>query len=480
MRICFLANFGKTIFFQAIARSLETLGAEICWITPSRKWARFLRDEGVSEHAILDLSALSDCRPEPPAETNPFAPTPVELSEDMTLANMVLIDRALRGIQPARAIAYLALVDRACARFFEHHRPELVLGEQSWGWELVAGARARGMGIGQYCFSSARMPSERVAFWEGYREERLTPLRPVENADRIEAVRLLAAFRAQPAKPAYETTNARRPLLRPHWIAEAKDLIRGEERGNPAAMSLARRIRGRGARILNSLSCRLTPLFEPVPPAPRRPFVLSLLHVQPEASVDAYGSYHSDQIDNVVALARSLPATHDMYVKEHPSGVGCRSRNDYIRLRGTPGVRLLEPKADSFALIREAWLVVSVAGTASYEAGLLGVPAATLAPMFFQPVMAAPPVVPKALGPRALAALVARHCARPEAEKAAEAVALLAQVLASSFPALVSDPINNPECLEPENVRAIAEAVETLYHVRARSPARVLAGETAA
>jgi len=256
-------------------------------------------------------------------------------------------------------------------------------------------------------------------------------------------------------------------------------LLTGAEKGNPAAQSLLRRVRSRGKRIYNRLACRFAPPFEPLPRPPRRPFILYLLHVQPEASVDVFGSYHSDQIDNAVALARSLPANCDLYVKEHPSGLGCRSRAEYRRMKAIPGALLIDPATDSFALLREARLVVSVTGTSSYEAGLLGTPAVTLAPMFFQPVLAAPPLEPKSLMPRKLEELISRYAARSDEEKRAVAEAFLAALLASSFPAAASDPISNPACMDPENLRTICSAIEQLGEARTGAQFRATQEECA-
>jgi hypothetical protein len=150
-------------------------------------------------------------------------------------------------------------------------------------------------------------------------------------------------------------------------------------------------------------------------------------------------------------------------VKEHPSGLGCRSLADYRRFKQIPGVRLIDPNADTFSLIRRAWLVASVSGTACFEAGVLGVPAITFAPMYFAGVLAAPVIDPKSLSPTALAEVAAAYGSRSDDEKRAAAEHLIANILASSTPALVSDPISNPACMGAENLEALAQAIETLY-----------------
>lgn len=465
MRICFLANFGKTIFYDGIARALLARGHEIVWMTPSSRWNDQLAASGVSQDAILDFSASHDEWKDAPildaAREGHLAA--LERRVDLSVNDIVAMDRAVRHLPSGKGRAYVAMVERQSRSFLERTRPDMVLGEATWAWEVMAGAVARDLGIAQYCFSSVRFPSERIAFSDGYRDEKLFPVRPADDEDLAEAARLVDAFRARPTKPLYEVSNSALPTFRPHWLDEAKALISGAERGNPQARSLGARIVSRGVMLINLIGQRLSPPFEPVPPEPRKPFVLCLLHVQPESTIDAYGSAHVDQIDNIAMLARILPVTHEIYVKEHPSAAGDRGSPYYERLKRIPGVRLIPPSADTFTLMREAWLVISVAGSACYEAGLLGAPAATMAPLFFSELMITRSLTPKAESVASLAMKVDAYNAVPDPVRRTLAIGLVAEVLRCSFPATVSDPASNPACMAPDNLERLADGIEAVH-----------------
>lgn len=468
MRVCFLANFGKTVFFDGLGRTLRARGHDVVWMTPSSRWNAHLADGGVSADALLDFSPFeaewdADGGLDPAVEQHLAG---LEARVDLSVNDMIAMDRALRHLPPNRARRYLAMVERESRSFLGRTRPDLVLGEATWGWEIMAGAVARDLGIGQFCFSSVRFPSERIGFSDGYRDQTLFPVREASPDDRAEAARLVDAFRARPTKPLYEASNAALPTFRPHWLDEARALLSGAERGNPQARSLSARIVSRGAMLRNVLVKRMRPPFEAPPPAPRKPFVLCPLHMQPESTIDAYGSAHTDQIDNIAMLARVLPSTHEIYVKEHPSAAGDRGPSYYDRLKRIPGVRLIEPGADTFTLMREAWLVVSVAGTACYEAGMLGVPAATMAPLFYSDLLITRNLTPKAESVRSLAAMVEAYMAIPEAQRRERAVTLIAEVLRRSFPAIVSDPATTPACMAPDNLERLADGVEGLQRLR--------------
>jgi len=470
MRVCFLANFGKTVFYDGLGRVLRTRGHDVVWMTPSPRWNAHLIEGGTPAGDLLDFSPFlgewdGDGALSPAVEAHLAA---FEQRADLSVNDMIAMDRALRLLPPNRARRYLAMVERESRVFLERTQPDLMLGEATWGWEVMAGAVARDLGVGQFCFSSVRFPSERIGFSDGYRDETLFPVRDPSPEDRIEAARLVDAFRARPTKPVYEASNAALPTFRPHWWDEARALLSGAERGNPQARSLGARVVSRGAMLGNVLVKRMRPPFEAPPPAPRKPFVLCPLHMQPESTIDAYGSAHTDQIDNIAMLARVLPSTHEIYVKEHPSAAGDRGPAYYDRLRRIPGVRLIEPGADTFTLIREAWLVVSVAGSACYEAGLMGVPAATLTPLFFSDLLITRNLTPKAESVQSLAAKVAAYNAIPPAERRERAVTLIAEVLRRSFPAIVSDPATTPACMEPDNLERLADGVEGLQRFRVR------------
>ena len=118
-----------------------------------------------------------------------------------------------------------------------------------------------------------------------------------------------------------------------------------------------------------------------------RPFALFLLQKQPESSVDVIGSPFTNQYEVIRALTRLLPFGWEMWVKEHPNAIGDRSVAYYRELKRLPGLRLIDPFADTHGLLSCAALTISISGTASLEAALLGKPAITIAEMYFGKVL---------------------------------------------------------------------------------------------
>ena len=103
-------------------------------------------------------------------------------------------------------------------------------------------------------------------------------------------------------------------------------------------------------------------------------YVFVPLHSEPEAYPMLLAPYYTDQLWLVKQIARSIPATHKLYVKDHPGMVGFRTRHYYKELKKIPNVRLIPAAHKSLDLIKNSELVITLLGTAGWEAALLKKP----------------------------------------------------------------------------------------------------------
>ena len=119
-------------------------------------------------------------------------------------------------------------------------------------------------------------------------------------------------------------------------------------------------------------------------------FILIPLHVQPEAGIDVIGEKFSNQLEFIRQIARTTPVNLKIYVKEHPHDFGRRKLNFYKSLEEIPSVKLINPDFSNKILIQNAELIISVAGTTSLEASILGKKAVTAAKSQFNKIMIKP------------------------------------------------------------------------------------------
>lgn len=101
-----------------------------------------------------------------------------------------------------------------------------------------------------------------------------------------------------------------------------------------------------------------------------KPFVYFPLHYQPEASTVPMGGVYADQILVARLLNAVLPENVFIYVKEHPrmSGWTNRSIAYYKEFLELSKVRLVSRNADTFALREHCRAVVTITGSAGFEA----------------------------------------------------------------------------------------------------------------
>ncbi len=102
------------------------------------------------------------------------------------------------------------------------------------------------------------------------------------------------------------------------------------------------------------------------------------LHMEPEATILMYSPWLRDQIEMCRLVSQALPVNWKLLVKENPKMQGMRSLAYYRRLKAVPNVLLVSPVVDSTRLILFAQTTVTLAGTASNEAAVLGKPSIAL------------------------------------------------------------------------------------------------------
>lgn len=105
-------------------------------------------------------------------------------------------------------------------------------------------------------------------------------------------------------------------------------------------------------------------------------YVYFPLHLQPEMSTDTNGGMFTDQLLALEKLARVMPRGWKIYVKENPKQKAYkRGKYFFRRLNLIPNVVLLSRQVDTIKLMKNSKCVVTINGTAAWEAVRGGRPA---------------------------------------------------------------------------------------------------------
>jgi hypothetical protein len=458
MNIAFITNYEKTIYFHRIACRLEAEGHRVFWIAPSNHWAQWLRGEGVADSSIIDLTRFARAWQDgSTSDADRRRLVDIEDRTALRFNDVTLMDRLLRLKSPEVVTAYYAVMTQEIGSFLEDHNIAVVFGEQTFGVEIVTSMLCTVQNRALLVPHPVRVPSKRIGFFRGHLQAQLAEYRDVDATYLQAATEFLSHFRANRPRPEYFDRYNKPPMPRGNWPAKLLKHIRLDLRDpfDETHFSARWLLKKRSSEVLNAIAHRVEKPYWVPPQSARRPFVLFPLHRQPESSIDVLASRASNQVEVVRALARTLPATHDLYVKEHPNGLGDRSRRELCEFRAIPSVKLVDPAVSSFALLDTADLVIAISGTAAYEAALLGRRAATIANMFFGSILLANEVNPYEDS-------VADLLRRPGSTTDEERVAFLAKVFANSFEGLIDNPNFTPNVLDDANIKSVARGFSQL------------------
>jgi hypothetical protein len=458
MRIAFVVSAYRTVLFHAVGQRLEQAGHEVYWLSPNRRWARWLVAHGHPAERVFDLTEHA---PEWRDTTAPTTEDFAELRELETACgwnayDVIQMCDLLKRHPTPYALRYLAVCARRLREFFGRHAIDFVSGELTWAFELVAGQVCEQMGVSFLRPFYLRIPEDRFVFFPGRYEKDALFFREPGEEDREYARRLLKGFR-EGQKFAY-MSFASLIVVRPKWD-RVKLLARHfwDLWGDPFDETSLRPLPLLGkhlAMVVRNWRNRRLRIFEPVTLPPARPFVFVTLHLEPEMTIDVMGNPLTNQVELVRAMARKLPVTHELWVKEHRVAMAKRSKQFYQELAAIPGVRLIDPFVSSLDVMRHADLVVAVTGTATYEAALFGVPSMTMAPTVFSPVLVTDHFNPFT---DSLGDVLERVRGKPPRTDE-ELIEFLAWAHAQSWPGYASDAFWDPACMRDENLAKLSDA----------------------
>lgn len=201
----------------------------------------------------------------------------------------------------------------------------------------------------------------------------------------LEAREKLAELRASKAKPSILGYVQKNTVLATKPVALIRAgmgcLFRGLKKSlNPKALDL--RDKSERQKFFYSVTSKirrsrkkLYRYFQDFEPFAAQDYVYFPLHLDPEASTLVYSPYHTNQLAVIEALSKQIPLSSHLLVKEHPVMLGQRPLDFYKQIDSMPNVTIIDPAVSSELLIKNASVVVTITGTAGWEAILLGKPA---------------------------------------------------------------------------------------------------------
>lgn len=116
-----------------------------------------------------------------------------------------------------------------------------------------------------------------------------------------------------------------------------------------------------------------------------KPFVFFPLHQEPERSLLLTAPFYTNEYEIIKNIVKSLPIGYKLFIKEHPAMKArhWRKTSYYKDIMNLPNVVMLHPSINSKELIKKCSLVITISGTASFEAPFYQKPAIVFADTSF-------------------------------------------------------------------------------------------------
>jgi hypothetical protein len=459
-----LIGYSPADYFQSFGQTLEDSGFEVFWVHITRSAAnnhkKMLPTPSASildatENFRPDLSDAEKCRKEL-AE--------LECIGSPRINDIILMDRILRNKSYPFVLCYLNHLQHVLSKFFTENSIALVTSGRDSALQLVSMLVCQKLNIPWAAPTRARIPQDMYMFASGHETMSILDIRPPTNEDRIWAEEFLRNFRSDRNKPALKAAAKSFSDIIKMMPRHAKlflSLLRSSfvEYGNCySRYTISRIIWMYLKRRLNMIVFKV---FPPHSSLGRQPFCLYALHTQPESSIDVAGSYFSNQTELITFISRSLPVSHELYVKIHPTDVDGKSFLFYKRIAQLPGVRLINYDIDSMELVQRAAIIFTLTGTIGYEAGLMGKTVVTFAKNYFNRM----PTVHYCDSPPKLPALIDSLLeAKPPADLNERLISFLANLKAQSFHGEVNRMyLPAQDQLTTEDLNTLQNGYSTLY-----------------
>jgi hypothetical protein len=457
--IVFVSLFGLTELYWEIARRLTADGYRVCWMTTNEYWTAFLVSQGVPRDDILQLIyAPSDFVTGAERETLCDALTRCEKQSSLSVNQALLMDRFITDRPRPDINEYILLYYRDIRRFLEANKTRWVFAEPTNANDLITYMVCRELGLAYVSPRDMRYPPRCLLFFDGYRQERLIPRKDGKTA--VDGREVIERFAAGQSTPYYFEKLSRLPAIHAGKIVRSvvrrlktRNLVSGRSLTHYDAWG---RVKLAMRRSISSFYLRRLCRYDDIERLDGK-LVYYGLHVQPENSIDVFGSYVSDQLKLIKDIRRALPFDATLIVKEHPNFLGMKSIRFFCEVKKIPNVKLVRHDLSSFDIYRRVSLVVTVSGTIAYEAGLLGIPAVTFSPMYFGGLSS----VFYRESPSALQNLAPGLLNGFERDYKADCD-FMSTLIGNSHDAYWTDPLFDRTVLNPENITRLADAFREL------------------
>jgi len=441
--ICFVTNYKKTYFFDAIGKEIKARGGKVYWIVLNK----MLYDYLLPTYGVENLLLVNKKQ----------GSIPNSKIGEYKLNELVSVDRALK-YYGEWSYDFLKNIQKPVYDFINNHKISFVFGETTYAHEVLICRMLKDkkeLSCKYLHPQTIRIPSYHFTFLEDEFQSKIYEGVKFDNYEEGSVIKV--------QRPTESVVNEKRVKKSMNILSKLKRSARffnqkNMEIDDPSISPT--NISGRLNKGFFEEWNRLTYPFvktEPYSEIENKNFVVYTLHKQPEASVDVVGRYYDNQYTNIQNIWRILPDDWYLVVKEHTNAIGDRSLSFFKKIKKLRNLVLLNEHINSHKIIQDSKAIFSVSGSIAYEAALYGKPAFLFVPIFFDKLQNCQTISLETLrNTNNIKDLLAIWEAERKHKMPVNAFSKL--LLTYSAKGLISDPLTDPKCMERDNIIKVTNA----------------------
>lgn len=439
MKILFIENRYTTRVFERVAAHLRGQGHGVAWLVQNHLFA----PPGLpGVHCIPYPRVAHDQAPAVPAQ----------------FQHLAQIDRGVRyfGGSPNHYAHYARHIDRV----INLEQPDVVFGESTQFHELITIAACRAHGIPFLHPAATRIPHGRISFLVGDTLDTCAGSGETLQRDLAEAIvqavaeRRYTAFTNATATGAEPSVWQRRQRVIGDKLTMVRAWLQGERFVTPSPWC-KRALEQRRQEVLAQIDA-LTSASTLEHQRPAR-YVLYPMQMQPETNIDVWGAPYHDQVRIINEAAQSLAGTGcQLIVKLNPTAKYELLEPGLMQCLRQPGIVVAPRRMPMAPLFADATALLTVTGSVLYECIFSGKPVFVLGQHALSRLVG----VTALASPAGLGQAVVAIAPNPDAK--ANGVAVVQEVVRSSYPGYWFDPLSMQQYDTARNWAQLGAAFDQL------------------
>lgn len=386
MNILFNALFDLTDVYLAISKHLNKANPSIniFWYVSDTKRYKQLIKNGIEKEKIFSCySKTAHIDPNSNDGINLIKElTNIELNAERNLSMNLFADRFLKSRNGDKVLSEALAQFKVMKEFIKNKKISIVFGEPVNRDALMMALVCEGLDIKYLWPQDARIPHNHFFFQEGVSTSLM--FSGSECTNNISSKELINNFRSAPKPPqSYDNVMQRLNFIKLLKSLKKRILSITKKEKSLVHSSFFMKFNEYLKAFIYSYYLSNFYKYNKVD-YKKFKYVYYPLHVQPELSIDVLGPYFNDQFKLISDISRSLPVDTKLIVKEHINFLGQKPISLFNNIKKLPNSYIVDHRTSSYDLIRHSAFVITVSGTAAFEAALMSKWAVVLCDIYFK------------------------------------------------------------------------------------------------